>query len=521
VFELTRNPLLLTAICLVHRDRGRLPHRRADLYEECIDVLLERWREAKKLPVSVSAKQARRVLQPLARWLHDVEGRTRAPAAEIAPVLEGPLAGIGWRGGSAGEFLRTIRDESGLLTGWSDETYGLMHLGFQEYLAAREVRSRAFEDAAVIEELADHFGESWWREVTLLLLALEDPPLFAPLMRAVVRRPAFARHADLVYECLDDAVTTSAEPFAELLREAPGGEPEKWGRQLVALRVVEKLAPEALAALAPDLARHPMAEIAERFAPRAAAKTIREEKSGCELVLIPAGRFAMGSPDGEEGRDGDEGPVHDVTLSAFYLGRTPVTNAQYARFIATTGHREPEYWANRGYNQPDQPVVGVDWDDAVAFCTWAGGRLPTEAEWEYACRAGTRTRYWSGDDEEDLARVGWYDENSERRLHAVGEKPANPWGLHDMHGNVWEWCADRVGPYGAEPQMDPTGPERGVEVELHDGEKRVRGSARVVRGGSSWDDAWFARSAFRDGRHPADRDNDLGFRVVLPAAPRA
>jgi formylglycine-generating enzyme required for sulfatase activity len=165
-------------------------------------------------------------------------------------------------------------------------------------------------------------------------------------------------------------------------------------------------------------------------------------------------------------------------------------------------------------------VVGVDWDDAVAFSTWAGGRLPTEAEWEYACRAGTRTRFWSGDGEEDLARVGWYGENSERRLHAVGEKPANPWGLHDMHGNVWEWCADWFGPYGAQPQTDPTGPERGADLRLVNAEGgRVHGPARIARGASYLYDAGFARSAVRLPWHPTIRAVVMGVRLALPAAP--
>jgi predicted NACHT family NTPase len=139
VFELTRNPPLLTNICLFHRHRGSLPQKRARLYEECIDVLLEHWREAKGLQVGVSAQDGRRALQPAAYWLHSKEGRTRAKASDLTPHIKPVLKAVNWSGGTAETILRTVRDESGLLTGWDIENYGFMHLGFQEYLAAREI----------------------------------------------------------------------------------------------------------------------------------------------------------------------------------------------------------------------------------------------------------------------------------------------------------------------------------------------------------------------------------------------
>jgi formylglycine-generating enzyme required for sulfatase activity len=159
------------------------------------------------------------------------------------------------------------------------------------------------------------------------------------------------------------------------------------------------------------------------------------------------------------------------------MGTTEVTNAQYRRFVEATGHREPSlWWDTSDYNRPNQPVLGVSWYDAVAYASWAGMSLPTEAQWEYAARAGTRTRYWSGDSESDLARVGWYTGNSavEGQPMDVGEKPANPWGLHDVHGNVWEWTADWYGDYPGSSQTDPTG--------------LGSGSYRVYRGGG-WADS--------------------------------
>ncbi|MCA9710353.1 MAG: SUMF1/EgtB/PvdO family nonheme iron enzyme, partial [Myxococcales bacterium] len=129
-----------------------------------------------------------------------------------------------------------------------------------------------------------------------------------------------------------------------------------------------------------------------------APTVITTRRDGVELVWIPGGRFLMGSPETEEGRDPDEGPQHEVELSGFWLGKTPVTNAQYGEYMkAKRGVKEPARWGDPSYNQPQQPVVGVSWEEAVAYCEWAGLLLPTEAQWEYACRAGTTTRYHSGD----------------------------------------------------------------------------------------------------------------------------
>ena len=507
VFELTRNPLLLTNLCLVHRHRGTLPKRRARLYDECIDVLLEHWRTSKGLE-GMDTSQTRRVLQPVALWLHQESGRTRATAAELGPVVEPALNETGWPGGSASGFLSAVRDRSGLLTGWGHDRFGFMHLGFQEYLAAREIRRRAFKEAEVLKELAGRFGDSWWQEVALLMLALEDPSLFEPYMREVVQRPEFARFPGLVDACLEDAVEVSAVPFVELLQADPGRESELWQRQLAAVRVLARLDPRALEVLHDRLSRHPSKEIRALVAGRVAGaerQVRREEKTGYELVLIPAGTFQMGSPSSETGRYPDEGPQHEVSTPAFYLGRYPVTNAQYAVFLkADPGVAEPGYWADRKYNEAQQPVVGVSWDDARRFAEWAGMRLPTEAEWEYACRAGTTARFYTGDKEEDLGRAGWYAANAGGQPHAVGGKEPNKFGLYDMHGNVWEWVEDDWhGSYDGAPSNGQAWVD-----------SPKRGSGRVLRGGAWCHDPWSCRAAYRRGIDPLGRGVNLGFRVV-------
>jgi formylglycine-generating enzyme required for sulfatase activity len=281
----------------------------------------------------------------------------------------------------------------------------------------------------------------------------------------------------------------------DLLARDPGQDRELWARQLLALRVLERVAPGELARLVSRLREHPSSAIRDLVAPAPLAQVLVAAPAGYAMVLVPGGTFVMGST--ERG----EKPAREVALAAFYLGRHPVTNEEYARFLqAKPGQEEPQFWGDRRFNQPRQPVVGVSWHDAVAFCEWAGLTLPTEAQWEYACRAGTRTRYSSGDKEEDLARVGWYAGNSGGHLHAVGEKPANEFGLHDMHGNVWEWCEDGYGSYAVDPR-----PGDGLR-------EQPGASGRVLRGGSFRGGAAGARSAYRLGDPPGVRWVIVGFR---------
>ena len=234
---------------------------------------------------------------------------------------------------------------------------------------------------------------------------------------------------------------------------------------------------------------------------------------GVELVLIPGGTFTMGSPEGEYGRYDREGPQHEVTLEPFYLARTEVTNAQYARYLeANPNASKPRLWEDPRYNQPEQPVTGVSWYDAKAYCDWAGLVLPTEAQWEYAARAGTTTKYWFGDDDEDVERFGWFWSNTgfvkreftRPRAHSVGTQGANPWGLYDVHGNVFEWTLDAYAPYTS-------------GVRTGDGLRRrpIGDASRVFRGGSWVVVADYARSAYRFWFTPGVREAFVGFRPAL------
>lgn len=215
--------------------------------------------------------------------------------------------------------------------------------------------------------------------------------------------------------------------------------------------------------------------------------------NGIVFVRICPGTFTMGSAENAPFADANEKPAHRVTLSEFWIGKTEITNEQYRRFRP----------AHRG--EAKLPATGVSWADAQVACEHFGGRLPTEAEWEYATRAGSRTAWSFGDDEKRLGEYAWYKGNSGSKPHPAGTKKPNAWGLHDMHGNVYEWVADWYGPYPSAAQTDPTGP--------------ASGEYRILRGGSySYLDSVSAlRSAFRISYWPGYRFWFIGFRCVWVA----
>ena len=238
---------------------------------------------------------------------------------------------------------------------------------------------------------------------------------------------------------------------------------------------------------------------------------------GMKFVRIRPGSFLMGQ---KEGGDWDERPVHRVAITkSFYMAATEVTNAQYEKFDPK--HRKLR--GKLGYSKQDnEAVVFVNWHEATNFCQWLSSkdgqvyRLPTEAEWEYACRAGTTTNYYTGDrlpeEFHKNARMSWFPDPARRRKGAepvplvVAQTPPNPWGLFDMHGNVEEWCYDWYGPYEQAAQTDPVG--------------RIGGDFKVTRGGSHSTEISFLRSANRLGALPEDKSWLIGFRVVLGELPK-
>ena len=261
---------------------------------------------------------------------------------------------------------------------------------------------------------------------------------------------------------------------------------------------------------------------------------------GMEFVPIPAGKFIMGSPVDESGRYPNEGPQHEVQITrAFYMGKFEVKVSEFREFVRATGYRtEAEvkgyawvlrsskpigghmqtmssvwekqaglYWDNPGFSQKENhPVTCLSWNDVTEFANWLSKktghsyRLPTEAEWEYACRAGTKSGYGFGSDANELEKYAWHLRNSERETHPVGQKIPNAWGLYDMHGNAREWCQDWYGEYAAGSVIDPVGP--------------AIGAARLQRGGSWGAVAKDLRCAERSKSEPSRANNRLGFRLV-------
>lgn len=293
---------------------------------------------------------------------------------------------------------------------------------------------------------------------------------------------------------------TDTSRIASLLATAKANDSKEKGRvALDALSELLKLDPRHADGLALQ------AKIAGYFGPSKVGESFTNS-IGMKLTYIPAGEFMMGSPAGEPDRYGDE-QQHRVRLTQpFFMATTEVTQAQWR---AVMGNNPSHF---KGDNLP---VENVSWDDAMAFCAALSKkegkmyRLPTEAQWEYACRAGTTTAYSTGNGLEALKRAGWgsYDGEfgSAKSTKAVGSFRANAWGLYDMHGNVLEWCSDWYGGYPNGNATDPTG--------------MPNGDSRVLRGGSWFHNPDLCRAAYRLRITPDSRINLIGFRVVSLSAP--
>jgi len=210
---------------------------------------------------------------------------------------------------------------------------------------------------------------------------------------------------------------------------------------------------------------------------------VRDRKTGIVMLLCPPGEFVMGSPENEVGRSNDEAQQRVSITRAFYISEAEVTQAQWERVMGA----DPSH-----YQGAENPVERVSWDDCQRFCAATGLRLPSEAEWEYACRAGTTGAYAG-----DLDAMAWYAANSGGSPHAVKQKRANAWGLYDMHGNVWEWCQDGYATKAAGTQ-DAAGAS----------------TDRVLRGGSWFNVTYDVRSSYRVDDAPGGADGYSGFRVA-------
>lgn len=485
--RMARNPVMLTALAVVHWHEKRLPEQRADLYESII-TWLSRSRERRdgRLPATTCVNR----LQELALAMQDhPEGRqvqvSRRWAAE-------QIAGE-WSDGSerqriqiAETFLGEEELDSGIVVGRGDDIR-FWHLTFQEFLAARAIAARPDQEhkAILLEPpgapdlyLAD------WREVVLLLAgvlhkqgprkvdgfvstvldqvdrlsALADQARCVGLLGAIVRDLSAVgyRPADPRYQALLDQVMAIFNP-----------------QRTRAIKIKDIIAAAETVGQAGD--------------PRFIDPTLEKN-----WVSIPAGEFRMGAQKDDPSKPNydseayeDERPVHRVGLKAYRIGRYPVTVAEYLRFIEAGGYEDKTFWINGGFGQwqapnkweeqlehGNRPVVGVSWFEAAAYATYAGSRLPTEAEWERAARGTEGHRYPWGDEEPNTSRMN-YGESNVGCPTPVGvyARGATPDGILDMAGNVWEWCSDWYGEdyYSKAAGDSPHGPSTGEH--------------RVVRGG--------------------------------------
>ena len=386
----------------------------------------------------------------------------------------------------------------------------------------------------------------WELGVPMLALGSDEPLKNVAVMELQGEETAEQQAA--IGDAWWDVAETREGPERDLLRLRAGS----WYRRaapqlagLAGLRVKQRLeelakldreipaAPTRPDSSAPPLAVAPFDERTAKRHQAAWAKhlgvpVVWKNSIGMTFVLIPPGEFDMGSTEAEvvkllaeakatkqpswySDRLPAEAPKHRVRITRpFHLGMFEVTQGEYERVMGTNpSHHKGD---------PRRPVERVTWHEAVEFCRSLSSleaeqvagrsyRLPTEAEWEHACRAGTTTAWYSGDEESGLKSVAWYGFGWGGRSHPVGQKKPNAWGLYDMHGNVWEWCSDwhDTTYYANSPPEDPTGP--------------ASGSRRVVRGGSWFHNAPISRSAYRNPDRPSFRSHSYGFRVAFTADP--
>jgi|GEM_PF-644362 len=465
-------------------------------------------------------------------------------------------------------WLSEVANRTGLLLphGRNHDRWRYLHRSIQEHMAARCLNrlgrdqwaplaeSLKKRDADKTKDDRSRLGQ-WAETFAYLAGEVSDPnALLKDLMMV---------NADLGLRALATADCVAPETMEKLLKLTSGGKrwkkrktviesiPDKLGATEAGVRLLAKIRggtmhgadlyfiSKAYRAIAdktgdPDVERLALKHDHKLFEERL-SKLSRDELDEIVATLrkvsidgrkvdlwctIPEGKFLMGSPKDEEGRYDWEPTNHFVRLSAFKMSAVPVTNAMYEYFDSS--HEPDRAFRNKipaGERIEDHPVVNVTWYEAVMYCRWATEvlrlwgvlkawqtvRLPSESEWEYVCRAGTKTRFWSGDKDEDLADVGWYSKNAGDRTHPVGMKPSNAWGLHDVHGNVWEWCQDDWhGSYDGAPT---------------DGSAWSGDGRYCVHRGGGWASsrARLCRCASRNHWEPGLRDGTLGFRLVLAA----
>ena len=515
--RMARNPVMLTALAALYWNDKRLPDQRALLYESILSWLL---RSRETLPGRAGEETTRERLSRLALKMQtNPKGRlTQAGRRWASEAIAGEFGG---NVKEAEAFVAQEEVDSGVITGLGNNVR-FWHLTFQEYLAARAVAGQSEREQIEMFAAKERLYDPEWRETTLLFAGVlygQGKPKVDAFVSAILKKlgkePSLAKKARCVgllgamVQDLRPYGYAPADPLYKETLDAVMAIFDSVEGQKIDLRTRIDAA-DALA-----LAGDP------RFADPEA-----------NWVRIPAGTFWMGAqkanptkPNYDKEADDDAAPVHEVKLSAFEIGRYPVTVGEYQRFIDDGGYQKKEFWGAGGFRKsgeapkgwddqqtrPTRPVIELNWYEAAAYCVWAGGRLLTEAEWERAARGKDGRNYCWGDETPYLTRANFTaGQGTPFEPTPVGLFPlgATPEGLQDMAGNVDEWCSDWYGGeyYGTSPKSNPKGP--------------ANGDSRVIRGGS-WINFTpkYLRCSNRLRYDPDLRVNSLGFRCVREVFP--
>ncbi len=530
LLELAYNPFLLSLIALIFEQGKKLPERWVELYNLCVMTLLELWDKERGLRkrnrFALTMKED--LLMELALHFYEKDQAALLPIREVFKQV-GTIINRLQLDCDAQTVLDEIEQNSGLLRKFSYQHYAFAHRTLFEYFVARALVAETAGEARLVAYFRQHGSNAQWSEIFRLATGvLEQPTDFLKIV--------FDADATLAARCYLNAdpgkvdhkvirkrwAQIDREQRIELVQNVRSRWQQAQDKQKETQDALDFVifvfrtgeadtevlyhCDELLLAIGTDEARQFSRRMFDHWPTERQYKThettFKQDKywQGAE---IKGGEFKMGSNE-----DADEKPIHPVKLSSFRLGRYAVTVGQYQRFDPDHKKRNQKEHAEF-FKDENQPAVFVSWYDAYIFCKWAGGRLPTEAEWECAGRGGIASKGYKYAGSNNLEEVGWYDKNSNGKTHPVAAKKPNELGLYDMSGNVREWCQDWYDQkyYAACQKSRPSGIENPKGPET--------GSSRVLRGGSWSFVAQYCRSAFRADVNPASRYSNTGFRLVF------
>ncbi len=494
--KMAANPVMLTALAVVHWNERRLPEQRAELYDS-ISTWLARAREARP-----GRGPASRVLSLLGHLALGMQTRPKGRVTQVSKATAAKIIAPQFREGKnandrlarARAFLEAEEVDSGIIIS-RGSNLAFWHLTLQEFLTARTIAGRTDTSQHKLILEGDRLYQSEWREVMLLLGgtligqgADKVDGLFGTMLDRVGEKATLAEKARCVG--LVGAMIADLRPYSYNLTDSR----------------YEPMLQEVLGIFDREKSRGIDLQIrlaAAEALGQAGDPRLRLPKEKDYWVSIPGGKFVMGENESENE------PRHEVELGAFLIGRYPVTVHEYGRFLEDTDYGAPKEWEEQ-ISHPNRPVVHVSWSDADAYCRWAKVRLPTEAEWERAAR-GTEGRRYAWGNEPPTPELANYSEANVGAASTVGLFPPGstpaPENIADLTGNVWEWLSDWYGAeyYRESEKKNPKGP--------------ASGEAKCLRGGSWVNDSSLLPAAFRGGLRPVNSYDYFGFRCARDVFP--